>query len=708
MTQHPLLSITFYSSLGFGWTLLGAIILLVFSLWSYRWTRPPIPRGAKLSLAILRALALIAVWCLTNGLEIRWLHEMPRQSRITLLIDRSKSMSFQDRSSKREETVKSILANPILKELRANFQVEPFIFSDEIKPLKDLRSIPPASGSSTDLSTAFGSLLKDPRGAPDAVILLSDGAVNQGDSPTEAARILDAPVFTIAVGDSLAVPDLVVSDILAPEATYVGEPLSLDVTLRATGVKGAATVVKVVDSDNRTMAQDTVNFSENWEEKALQFTVKPDRVGIVAWRVEAQSVVSEINTANNSRQIALHVAERRRNVLLLSGSASKDAATLAKTLESDRDTTPFIVIGGGPQGKLLRGKQFTPDKLSELDAAIVFLGNRFGSMEQELARQLASSTIPLILISGDQPDRTALSILASRINRTKRVQMVPQAVIQPAGFHPIFTQSGTWFEEGQTNAPPLNLPDLEPEGGQVIAVAHVAGEDRHVFTSPSSNPRTLLIFAEGLWRWDQVRRPFDPSGNGYRNLWDRILRWMTSEEESQRISLSPVKSLFTGGEMAELTVQIRDESRRPIDDASVSAQVTHADVIRTIEFSSLGSGLYMAKFPSWGEGSYKVSAEIEAQTQSFKRTTDFIVDAFHLEDAELRMRPDRLRAIAAASGGAFLTPHSISELPSLLPKQSGTELRPGAWRPFGLAVTLILTVTLLAVEWFVRTRCGMV
>lgn len=211
-----------------------------------------------------------------------------------------------------------------------------------------------------------------------------------------------------------------------------------------------------------------------------------------------------------------------------------------------------------------------------------------------------------------------------------------------------------------------------------------------------------------MFKWDLGRRTEDPSGAQFRALLDRILRFLVTSEQEEQVSLASSRDLISGGETAELQVQVRDEARRPVDTARITAQVKHGGSERTVEFRGLGGGRYRAEVAPWGEGRYTVTADVQMDGQTIRSDTEFMVDPFHLERAELRMRPDRLRSIAQATGGEFLLPDEIATLSERLPLEEGVEEIAGTWRPFGLWLTLLLIVGLLAVEWLIRTRTGMV
>ncbi len=690
----------------FGWVVLGALLLAGLAAWSYRWTRPPVGPARRAVLALLRAFALVAVWALLTGVELHWRVESPARTRVAVLLDRSASMGFTDPRGDRDEVVRELLANPVWKAVNRQARLQRFTFSDALRPWTK-KNPPGPTGPVTDLAAALGELARRPEGPPDAVLLISDGAFNQGGSGAAEARKLGVPMFAVAVGDSLPPKDLVLSGVVGPEVAYVGESVPLDVTLRAAGAGGDSSVVTVLADDGRTVAADTVHFAGNWSETTLRFDVIPETAGVASWRVGVRTLEGERSVENNSRRVAVRVARRRRTVLLLAGSPSPDAASFARVLESDKDTDAKIVIGGGRMRRPVRGSWPDAGALEEVDAAILLLQAPFGDRARKAVEAVLAANLPLTVITGDDPDRSTLAALAPRIGgfRPAGGQAV-EAPLLPRREHPLFTTGGSWFTD-PPSPPPVVVPPLLALGGTALASAQTDPERPAVLVT-GTRPRTLLVLAGGLWRWDLSRRPFDPTGRGFRELVGRVLRWLTAGEEEQRIVVKPARDLFAGGEEIELIAEVRDEGLRPVDDAAVEGVLRHGGEERRIDFQPLGAGRYRARTAPWGEGKYEYRAEVRTGGETADRGGEFVVDRFRLEEAELRMRPDRLRAVARATGGRVIFPSQVEALPDLLPAKKGREEIRGRWRPFGLWSTLLAVVLLLAAEWFIRTRRGMV
>jgi hypothetical protein len=702
----PPAAITLHSSVGIGWTVLGALVLIVLAAWSYRWTRPPVPVWARSGLAIFRALALIAVWLLATQFELRWVNEEEVKPRVSLLLDASESMSFTDASGQRSDSIQAILDSQIWPQLRQDVDLEPAKFASAHDEWNG-RNLPDLDGAVTDIEAVLTDYAGRADGPPDALILISDGAFNHGGAYTAAARRLNVPIHAIAIGDSLPTKDLVISSLVAPELGYAGEQFPLDITLRATGADGETARIRVIGEDGQILSTQDVQIEGTWSEQTVTVDLTPLTAGINSWSVEVIPLVDEVDADNNSRAAVIRAAERRRTVLVFAPAPNSDAGAVARALEEDPDTEAIVVIGGGRLTRPVRGawEDVAP---ANLDAALIFLQGPWSAASLEALKTLADADLPAVWVAGDAHlPNNVLELTRVQLGGPQQWMETRETLLRPVAAHPLFTDAGLFFDEGVS--PPILRGPYRPNEGRILAVVDTDREELPTVVVTAENPRTLAWHTGGLAAWDRVRRTDDPGGEGFHALLDRTLRWLTGGGEQERITVRAEQELYAGGEEVRMIASVTDPGLNAVEDARVTATMTRAGgESRTIEFQSLGGGRYLSTFLPWGEGRYSYEAVIESDQETVTRTGDFVVDRFELEAAERRMRPDRLRALAEATGGSVIwSSAELDNLLTLLPRSGELVERRGSWRPFGMWLTLLLVVGVLAAEWIVRTRTGL-
>jgi hypothetical protein len=149
-----------------------------------------------------------------------------------------------------------------------------------------------------------------------------------------------------------------------------------------------------------------------------------------------------------------------------------------------------------------------------------------------------------------------------------------------------------------------------------------------------------------------------------------------------------------------------------LDDAEVSVAVRQADKSDQLSLVPIGNGRFEGTFGSLPEGDYTFTARVLAGGEQIaEERGSFSVGGVNVEFQETRMNRLLLQQIAERTGGRYYDagtiatlPQDVASLPGFQPRQvvrsSEIELWNRAWM-------LAVIVLLLASEWFLRKRNGM-
>lgn len=692
-----------------GWVFLGSLLAIVFAFWSYRFTNPPMSKLARAGMALLRGLVLIAVWLLATGFELHWVDLQKIKSRVVVLLDQSASMRLVDGAGNRFETSKNIISQLDYQSLSDSIAIEYYAFSGRPEKVNRDAFLNPPNGGASNLESALLNLDRTGSGDLDALVLITDGAFNKGGSSLAAAKQLHAPVYVIAVGDSLPQKDVQVRGFAGPARSYVGEKATLETSLSMAGVEGELITVQLTDENGDMLESRRVTPNSGDELSRFSFSVTPHTPGLNTWTVTASSIPGEVDHSNNSRQIAIQVEDRRRRILLFSGRPDVEISDWVRALEDDPDTDVEVVIGEGEGEGTVRGEWYDIP-FDSLDAAIIVLAGPFSRQALNTMQSLASSRLPMMVVTGaSRVDRSALGALLPRVGAW--VDETPEQAVPvlPQREHAIFTLQKTWLPSGR-DPQPVNLPDVAFRKGIVLAVASKNGIRRPAVLDMSENGvRTLVIAAEGIGGWSRTLRPMDPEGGEYYDLLNRILRWLTSNSEAETIVLQASQSIVGVGEEMELLAYVSDEALRPLRNLTLNGRAVDPDGdVQQMVWVAEEAGVYKGLFTPDKKGRWRAEVwRVDDRDRQNVGRTEFMVQPFRLEYVESRMRPDRLRDIAEATGGSFLLPEKAAAVSDLLPRGEGVQEQPRAWRPFGRWLTLLLVSALFGLEILIRTRRGM-
>jgi hypothetical protein len=177
--------------------------------------------------------------------------------------------------------------------------------------------------------------------------------------------------------------------------------------------------------------------------------------------------------------------------------------------------------------------------------------------------------------------------------------------------------------------------------------------------------------------------------------------------------VKPLAPLYGQGEPLAFQAQVYDVQQRPVDDAQVRVIVQQRNQAMEGLLTSVGNGRYEGTLQGIGEEgvfAYRATAGHDGRVLGADSGT-VRVGGTHVEFLTTQSNTSLLRTIAARTGGAYLNPKEFSRLPDELARQGfftprtvkdGIEIQARSW-PYLIG----LIVLLLAIEWFIRKRSGM-
>jgi hypothetical protein len=701
--------------------ILFAFLALVAAVFVYRRTLPPVSGWWRGILSALRVIALALILLLLFEPVLTIFRHRLEKPNVLVLVDKSASMSIHDAEGTRQEMVRKVLSGSGLRALGQRTDLRYFSFSDSAAPSEPQQlDTLSATGSETDLSGAWEkaehTLADEPVAA---VVLISDGANNQGPNPVRMAGLSSIPIYTIGVGDTTTRQDAAISELLANDVTYLNSIVPVDVRVRATGLEGKTSHIRLLDHNGEEITNQEVHFSGKTSEIAVSLNFPATQVGHMHYYVVLDSVPGEWTTANNRRSLMIRVLESRSKVILLSGPPTPSLSVLRHTLESDSNFTLRNFVESSRGGYLLESVP-TEDELSAASLLILvnFPSERTADeLLAELTNIVSSHKTPIIFFAGPAVQRKKLAEL-SEILPVQEMRQLPtetEVTLREIISHPAL--SGNVPLPIQWNElPPVfgNTGNFEvgPMAQTVVVLSRAAlgiPEDEPAVVIWSSGGRKGVAFLVwGTYRW-KLGLATDKRGAAFHDeLINRLTRWLVSPLEEKRVRITPNKSLFSGGDRVFLRAQVYGADMTPRDDAAVMVTVTMGQRSETLPLQGRGHGLYEAAFLPWGEGEYSFrGAAIAGADTLGKDTGTFAVEAFSIELLETRQRADLLQEIAAASGGRYAPASGADTMLAALEFPPHEIQRHREIPLWNRAMVLWIIIGALGIEWLIRKRRGM-
>jgi uncharacterized membrane protein len=480
------------------------------------------------------------------------------------------------------------------------------------------------------------------------------------------------------------------------------------------------------------------------------FTVSPEPGVPTVYRVEVPVAPGEVASENNTRSVLVEPPGRARRVLLVEGAPGYEHTFLKRALARDTSLDVDAVIrkgqtddgqptffvqaaasraaalaSGYPRNRSdlfaydaivfgnVEAAFFTPE---QLDATSEFVATRGGgllvlggrSFEREgLAGTPLDEVLPV-----DMSDRRALvsriSIdAADAAERPTAVQLTSDGADHPA------TRLGTSSDDSRRRWAALpSLASLSNVGGPrpgALVLATAGGDERRplVAVQRYGQGRAMVFAGEASWRW---RMMLPSSDTTYDTIWRQMTRWLS------RAALDQVTVVSIGspvpGTVETVGVLVRDGEFQPVDDADVQIVVGQpgGDERRlTATLADAADGRYEAPIRFEDAGVYRVTADARRGNDRLgvaERTV--LAGGADPEMADPRLNEAVLQRLAERTGGLYRTPDRALDIAPRLERAQAVDGPPelrdlwhGAW-------SLVTVIGLLAAEWILRRRVGLV
>ncbi len=715
---------------GSGWLyLLFAGLIIAFSLFIYRFTNPPVSQRWRYFLMTLRSLTLGLVLLVLFEPILSLVWQRFQKPIVAVLVDDSASMQLVDPQGERGLILKKILKDPLFKKLKSDYEIRYFQFAATLTP--NLRFQPDSlqfRGDGTDLQKALEALHEQTadqylRG----LVVLTDGADNLGENPLRYATTFGMPIFPIAIGDPTEARDVLITQVFTNQITYLNNELPVAVTIRSAGYENKRIQILLKDAQ-KTLATQQVTLSREALEQKVTFQIKPAQAGMAKYRVEIPGQAGELTTLNNQKSFYVKVLPSRMKILLVAGAPSADFSFLKRTLIANEniELTTFVEQ---KDGVFYDGAALNPNEIQKYDA-FIFLDFPRASSEPRgltaLLNQVTKHDQPLLYLAGPGTDFRRLAplnaIFPLVLNIPKEKERLVQMTLTEEGnVHPIFRQALDPVENARVwhDLPPVyyslfnvrlnpwarvlaevdkvrsNLPPSLPTQ-PVVTVAQLAGQ------------KVVAVLAYDLWRWN-----FLVQGIGKENLWypalfNRLIRWLVTREESQRVRIQAEQEIFRGGAPVTFSAQVYFEDYQPMDEAEVQVTVKQGATGQTMALTGKGNGQYAGALPAFEGGDYRFHGIAKFKNQVVGADSGrFSVEPFSIEFQNTRMNEILLQKMAQVTNGHYFTPQDYHTLPQYLNFPPKRFIESREWQLWNKLALLLVVIGLLSTEWLTRKKKGM-
>jgi hypothetical protein len=571
-------------------------------------------------------------------------------------------------------------------------------------------------------------------------VVLTDGQHNASGSPEEFSTALKASgtsVFTIGFGTEVPPADLSLLEVNAPESVFSKENFQGRLSINDSMPAGIPATVRI-ESQGKVLWKKDFN-TDGKGEKTFDFLFPvaelpppaPGQRDKTLRSVNIQVAASgdraslEKTRSNNARELAIHLLEKKRKVLIVDGRPRWETRYIHNHFDRDERWQATLIFDDmaddAAKGALQRDFPKTRDDLLSYD--LVILGdaavNRFKAESLDwLVEFVEKRGGGLIMIDGQ---RGKLREWANG----KTASLIPvrfgTSSIKNQASSIQLTTDGQRFDALRLSDSPSANATLWPTLPKVNWHSAIEPLPAAITLAKAQQPTlvfrqvgagaVLYLGTDELWRWR-----FQVADLYHQRLWVQLGAWIAAppfQIDQKKLSVGTDRLRYSPGEASEIRVRVRNDKGDIITDAQPRAYLLHdGNEVATLQLEADPThvGVYRAVTPPLKAGTYEIAvAESPSAPRSDARLSLHVSDTGNPEWATLTMNRPLLETMAQNSGGRFLREEqAATDLPNLLQtldrKQVITKetILWSSWWWFGAAILL------LTAEWLLRKRLKLV
>ncbi len=608
-----------------------------------------------------------------------------------------------------------------------------------------------ADSDITDLNAVIASRIAQKHDEKCAVVVISDGLHNSGNSPLEPAKIAgerNIPVFTVGIGALERPNDLAVLDITAPQTVFFEDHLKGDVNIKDDMPPGQKFSIKIEENGETLWTKELITEHTHLRKVEFDFPIKElieAKRGKVkdaeyssfplAMKVSITALTGEKDPTNNVSLFRTRAMTQKRKLLLLDGRPRWETRYLKNMFERD----PQWEVNALVAGTEVNNEWEHGDKPGQLPATreALFMYDLiiFGEVPTRLVGQKDMEWIKdfinargggIVFIDGQREllrayTGTTIGPLLPVEWLTAQSKDVPSAMRltdRGAGYVPIRLSANTEENSGlwKQLRPPHWVAATKPLAGAETLVETVVSNKTYptIVLRSFGAGKVLFMGTDETWRWR-----YDVADKYQDAFWHQIANGIMEPTYAVRnkfVALDAGGVNYQEGDSAELRIRLFDDKGRAITKGKPSIILSRdGKQVASIPLSAdeNSGGTFRGKTGQLVPGDYEVRVD---SGNLVPETPDMPVQ-FHVQKktgdasrelAELSCNEELLQQMARVSGGEYFREETAAKLIGKLePLSNGRveESETVLWQSWWWFIPVI---GLLTTEWVLRKRAGLI
>ena len=470
-----------------------------------------------------------------------------------------------------------------------------------------------------------------------AVLLLSDGIVNQGVNPELSIENYSFPIYAVTLGDTVAYPGMTIKEVRYNKTVQANMLFPLRVTANATNFKGHDMNV-IVKMDGADVENIVVPVTSNRFSKTFDFNIDSGDEGVKNIEIIVENDAARPVTT--TKRVFINVTDKKYRILCVAGAPHPDIAAIKSALDDHFEFETFF--DDGTSNVFVGANNDLP-----LQFDLIILHNSF-----EWTRRATSLQVPSLTIVGTNTDFDAFN---ESQNIVKIGRGAANTNLDVRGrfnnSFGLFTINSDIKNELKSY-PPLALPHCEiafnAHHDDVLLMNIMDLETPNpllAFANDNEGNKHAFLFGTGCWRWKLYEYFHHHNNDGFNELFSKTVKYLLTEKDKE-LTINH-KDSYLNTEQIIFTAELRNPSRELINEPDLQISINNAyDYV-----FSKGENNYNLNIGMLPEGIYNYRAHTSFGGVEYNASGTFTVESLGVEAQDLTADVERMRSLAMQTGG---------------------------------------------------------
>lgn len=673
------------------YTLLCLVAGFVFSAMLYVRDKQNSERSKVLvySLAGLRFVSISLIALLLLDIFMKRLVNETEKPVIILAQDNSSSIAAgKDSVDIKTNYTKAL--NSFITAVKDKYDVKTYQFDSESKPSETYDF----KGKETDISKLFADLENNYANKNiGAIVLATDGIYNKGTNPLYSISKFNAPIYTIALGDTIPLKDVWIQTINHNQIAYLGNSFPVEVVVNAIDLKDKSVTISV-SHNGKVLTSENIEINSTSFNKTLNYTLDADQSGIQKYIVSLSTIDEDKNKQNNAQSFVIDVIDNREKVLILANAPHPDIAALEQSISSAQTYEVEIALIN----------EFTKP-LKPYSLVII---HQAAIIPQRISNELKTNNQSVFYIGGNfMNNGSSKSLFTSKTNEVEGVYQKEFSLFSVSDELKNFIK----------NFPAVECPfkgPAVPNGANILIsqkIGVVETEDPLMVFIESNGIKTGIFTGDGLWRW----RMRDFQDHGTHNLFNELI-----SKTVQYLSVKADKSFFrvftkkiiNENEAIDFTAEVYNQSYELVTEPDVTLILKDSKG-KTYNYTfSKKQPMYNLSAGQFPAGEYSYEAKVKYGDKLYTKQGLIIIKEIVSETINTVANHQLLYQISQQSGGKLFYKNQLDQLEKDILSSESIKSITYTHKQLTDLVNLkwlfFIILLLLSAEWFLRKYNGKV